>query len=107
MRFPASLEHCGILRVAAGLAVSALVAACVAPGGPQGPLHWAKLGASYDQFMGDHNDCVQRARYVDTGGGVLQAQPVPKLSLFKACMEARGWYVNQAGYAPPDSIRME
>jgi hypothetical protein len=32
---------------------------------------------------------------------------VPRLSLFKACMEGRGWYVNQAGYAPPDSIRME
>ena len=109
MSFALLLERCRRLRLAAGLALPALVTACLTSSGADGRLHWARLGASYDQFMETRSDCIQRARYVNTGGGVLQAQPVPSLSLFKAGMEARGWYLNAAGYAAPpaDEVRME
>ena len=106
------LELCRVLRLAVGLTVPALTAACGASFGSQGPLHWAKLGASYDQFMEARYACIRADRsngYVTVTGAPPRSPQVVSLSFFKACMEARGWYVNQAGYAPPasDEVRME
>jgi hypothetical protein len=106
------LKFCRVLRLAAGLSVPALTAACGSSFGSQGPLHWAKLGASYDQFMEARYACIQADRsngYVTATGASPRSPGVVSLSFFKACMENRGWYVNQAGYAPPpsDEVRME
>jgi hypothetical protein len=106
------LELRRVLRLAVGLTVPALTAACGSSFGSQGPLHWAKLGASYDQFMEARYACIQADRsngYVTATGAPPRSPQVVSLSFFKACMEARGWYVNQAGYAPPpsDEVRME
>jgi hypothetical protein len=109
--FP-SFEFRRVLRLAVGLFVPALTAACGSSFGSQGPLHWAKLGASYDQFMEARYACIQADRsngYVTATGAPPRSPGAVSLSFFKACMENRGWYVNQAGYAPPPSeeVRME
>jgi hypothetical protein len=96
-----------------GIAIlSGLASACTTAEGAPNALHWAKLGASYGQFMEARSACIQADTsngYVTATGGPPQSPRVVSLSFFKACMEARGWYTNQAGYAPPasDEIRME
>jgi hypothetical protein len=92
--------------------LSGLLAGCTTARGAPNALHWAKLGASYDQFMEARYACIQADRsngYVTATGAAPKSPRVVSLSFFKACMEARGWYVNQAGYAPPasDEVRMQ
>lgn len=70
-------------------------------------LRWVKPGASYDHFMLDRYVCAQEStRQVSTSrmgsyGGSSQSTSIVSVSMFQACMGARGWRQSPDGYAPP------
>jgi hypothetical protein len=70
--------------IKAALAVPLALAACTEPPPPVPQVYrWAKPGASYDDYMSDRFDC---------------ASQVISLGMYKACMGARGWRQDPAGF---------
>ncbi len=93
-----------------------LVAACATPEPMDTQvMRWAKPGAGYDQYMQERYVCAQEAsRQRSSGqanayGASSQSRPTVSLSLFRACMGAKGWRQRPDGYSPPpdDRIMME
>jgi hypothetical protein len=93
-------------RLIVALALPAFAAACTAaPAEPDQSiftLGWAKFGVGYEAFVNDRNDCVMASSVVtENAAGRERAMPAVSASRFKACLRARGWEPNAAGYSAP------
>lgn len=72
----------------------------------QAPM-WFKAGATQDDFARDKYACAQEtqqpvsAARVDRRGGESSSRIATNVDLFKACMNARGYYETRPGDTPP------
>jgi len=63
------------------------------------PMTWMKPGASQNEFSTDKYECLQQAQQrvsgaqVNTYGGSSSNQVITNNSLFRSCMNSRGWYL--------------
>ncbi len=72
-------------------------------------LRWDKPGATEQQFMTDRYQCLQEAReqrasgYADASGAQYGSRAVVNMSMFQACLTARGYARNDASgqFGPP------
>jgi hypothetical protein len=87
--------------VACGLACSLALVSCAAQ--PQSL--WLKPGATKEDFNKDRYACMQQSQqpnsvaYLDKYGGVSNSKVITNGSLFDACMNASGWYLNHVADA--------
>lgn len=93
-----------------------LLAGCATPSPMDNEvMRWAKPGATFEQYMQERYVCAQEASrqrasgQANAYGAASQSRPTISLSLFRACMGAKGWRQSPEGYRPPpgDLIMME
>jgi hypothetical protein len=103
----------GSRGAAAVLVVVLASGACSAPSAPvvaEGK--WGRPGSSYEQFMQERYVCAQEASRqkattsIGYYGGTAEARSVVSASLYRACMGARGWRQDGAGYQAPAETRL-
>lgn len=72
--------------------ISFLLSACT-------PMVWNKPGASQDDFSKDRYECLQQSQQRSAGASINRAglvasdNVITNAELFRACMNAHGWYL--------------
>lgn len=91
---------------AATLIAALLVTGCATAPAPA-PVLLSKPGGTYDVFLQDRYACISEARSTVSSGvatpraATASSGEIVRIDFYLACMSARGYRQDAAGFAPP------